>query len=117
MTKEVKETKVKETPKKEVDKKDLKDNEIIIGGKKYSIRFPIASIIKMQKEAGIKISDLEDEETAQDLEVIVAVIWAGLVADSPKLTVDYLADNIEFHELGTISEKVVSVMMEQGKKE
>lgn len=88
---------------------------INVDGKDMEVRFPISAILKLQNETGVKISDLQDEEKAQDLSVIIALIWAGVVTESPEVTIEYLADNIEMHELNEISQKVVSVISAPGK--
>lgn len=118
---EVKEVKKKATPKKKVAKKPQdklpKATKVMveIGGEEYEVRFPVSALIKLKNEAGISISDLDDEETAEDLETIVALIWSGIVTEAPDVTREFLADNIEMHELGPISEKVVSVISAGGK--
>lgn len=102
--------------KKPTDKKAKKKPVIVeVADKEYTVRFPISALIKLKNEANIDIADLEDEETAQDLETIIALIWAGLVTESPEITREYLADSIEMYELASISEKVVSVISSGGK--
>lgn len=89
-----------------------------VAGKEREIRFPVSALIKLKKEAGINISDLQsDEEKARDIETIVALIWAGLVTDDPDLTIDYLADNMELHELNEVAEKIGEAINQEGKKD
>lgn len=88
-----------------------------VAGKERTVKFPVSALIKMKKETGISLSDLQDEEKVQDIETIVAIIWAGLVTDDPSLTVDELAESIELNELSEVAQKVMSVINAQAKKD
>lgn len=84
-----------------------------VAGKERTVKFPVFSVIKLEKERGIKLSDLQDEEKARDLETIVGLVWAGLLHEDPSLTFEEVAMDIELDELGDIAKKVTSVLSEK----
>lgn len=85
--------------------------------KERNLRFPIMSLIKLKKVHGIELKDLSDKEKAQDMETILAVIWAGLIHEDTELTMDELGFMIDIADLPTISEKLSEVFagMNKGK--
>lgn len=87
-----------------------------IAGKEKKVRFPVSAVIKLQKEHGIKLTDLGKDEESMDMETILALIWAGLVTHDPKITVEYLGDNIELHELTDIAQTVMQEVNKEQKK-
>lgn len=97
--------------------KEEKDNIVSVAGKERKVKFPVSAMIKLEKEAGITIGDLEDEETMKSVQTILALVWAGLITDDPDLTMDYLADNLEMNELNEIATKVANVIGDQGKND
>lgn len=74
--------------------------------KERTLRYPLMSIIKLKKEKGINLSDLADEEKAQDFEIILSIVWAGLIHEDPELTVEQLGNIIELSDMPEISEKL-----------
>lgn len=77
-----------------------------IGDKERTLKFPIMSLIKLKKEFGIQLSDLQDEKKAQDLETILAIIYSGLIHEDKELTFEELGYMIEINELPEIAEKL-----------
>lgn len=88
-----------------------------VAGKERIVKFPVMSLIRLKKEAGIDLSALQGKDEMQDIETIVALIWAGLVTDDPSLTREFLAENMEIHELNEVAQTVMSVINQQVKKD
>lgn len=99
-----------------VETKEVSDL-IEVNGKEYKLRFNVAAIIRLKKEHGIKLADLQDEEVAQDLETIIALAWAGLSHNKKAPSFDDLAESIELHQLQDIAEKVSNKLKTDVKKD
>ncbi|APT46585.1 hypothetical protein [Bacillus safensis] len=84
--------------------------------KERKLAFPIMSLIRLKKEHGIQLKDLQDKEKAEDMETILAIIWAGLVHEEPELTMDEVGYMIDITELPTISEKLSVVFQGMNEK-
>lgn len=95
----------------------MKTEKVFVAGKERTIKFPVMALIRLKRDAGINLADLQDEEVMTDIETIVALIWAGLVTDDPELTQDYLAENLEISELNEVAQKVMTVINDTGKKD
>lgn len=100
----------------ELEDKEI-DDKITIKGNEYTIKFPAYSLIKLKKDRGIELKDLEDEEVASDIETIVALIWAGLVHAEDAPTFEDVAKDIEIGELQEVAEKVTKVINGSVKKD
>lgn len=90
---------------------------VVIAGKEKTVRFPVASLIKMKKETGVTLKDLQDDDKVQDIETILAIIWAGLISADPTLSIDDLAESIEMSELSEIAQVVMSAINAETKKD
>lgn len=90
---------------------------VTIGDKERTLAFPVMSLIKLKKEFGIQLSDLSDEKKAQDMEVILAVIYAGLIHEDKELDFEELGYMIDITDLPKISEALSEVFkgMNEGK--
>jgi hypothetical protein len=84
--------------------------------KERNISFPLMSLIRLKKEFGIELKDLEDEEKAQDIEVILAIIWAGLIHEDKELTIEDVGYMIDITELPEISEKLAEIFESMNQK-
>ncbi|WP_407708527.1 hypothetical protein ACIU4M_00765 [Bacillus altitudinis] len=82
--------------------------------KERKLAFPMMSLIRLKKEHGIQIADLQDEKKAQDMEVITAIIWAGLIHEDRELTFEDVAYMIDLSQLPEISKKLGEVFGELG---
>lgn len=87
-----------------------------IAGEDLKVKFPVSAVIRLQKEHGVKLTDLGNDENGMDMETIIALIWAGVVTHSPDTTVEYLADNIELHEITEIAQVVMQEVNKEQKK-
>ena len=95
----------------------MKTEKVFVAGKERTVKFPVMALIRLKNEAGINLSDLQNEEVMTDIETIVSLIWAGLVTDDPSLTKEFLAENMEISELNEVAQKVMSVINTSGKKD
>ena len=82
---------------------------VMIADKERTLAYPIMSLIKLKKDFGIQLKDLQDEEKAQDMETILAVIYVGLIHEDKELTFDDLGYMIDVTELPEISSKLSEV--------
>ncbi|MED4619450.1 hypothetical protein [Priestia megaterium] len=80
------------------------------------LAFPLMSLIRLKKEHGIELKDLQDKEKAQDIETILTIIWAGLIHEDKELSVEDLGYMIDITELPEISEKLTSIFNEMNAK-
>lgn len=81
----------------------------MIAEQERNLAYPIMSLIKLKKDFGIQLKDLQDEEKAQDMETILAVIYVGLIHEDKELTFDELGYMIDVTELPEISSKLSEV--------
>lgn len=84
--------------------------------KERKLAFPLMALIRLKKEHGIQMADLKDKEKAQDVEVILAIIWAGLIHEQPDLTYEEVGYMIDISELPAISEKLSEVFGSMNEK-
>lgn len=84
--------------------------------KERNLAYPIMSIIRLKNEHGLELKDLTDEKKAQDIEVILKVIWAGLIHEDKELTVEDVGYMIDITELPEISAKLTEVFESIGSK-
>lgn len=84
--------------------------------KERKLAFPIMSLIRLKKEYGIQLKDLQDEEKAQDMETILAIIWAGLIHEDKELSFEELGYMIDINMLPSISEKLSEVFAGMNEK-
>ncbi|MGG4390487.1 hypothetical protein ABEU97_20345 [Priestia megaterium] len=80
------------------------------------LAFPLMSLIRLKKEHGIELKDLQDKEKAQDIETILTIIWAGLIHEDKELSLEDLGYMIDITELPEISEKLTSIFNEMNAK-
>lgn len=85
--------------------------------KERTLAFPLMALIRLQKEHGIKLADLQDEEKAQDLEVILAIIWAGLIHEDKELSIEDLGYMLDLSELPEITKALGEVFNGMNDKE
>lgn len=85
--------------------------------KERTLKYPVFSLIRLQKEHGIKLTDLSDEKKAQDLEVIVALIWAGLIHEDKELTLEDVGNMIDLSDLTDLSTVMADVLGNATKKD
>lgn len=72
--------------------------------KERTLQFPVMALIKLKKERGIQLQDLQQEGKAQDLEVILGIVWAGLITEDPELTFEDLGNMVDIATLGELSQ-------------
>ncbi|WP_146876846.1 hypothetical protein [Bacillus subtilis] len=84
--------------------------------KERKLAFPLMALIRLKKEHGIVMADLKDKEKASDVEVILAIIWAGLIHEQPDLSYEELGYMIDISELPAISEKLSEVFGSMNEK-
>ena len=84
--------------------------------------FDTAAIAALKREHGINLLDeatlsrLFDERATPDPEAILALIWAGLRADEPGLTVDAAGALVPFDRLGDVFATIVKARVDQAPK-
>lgn len=82
----------------------------MIGEQERTLAFPIMALIRLKKEFGIQLKDLQDEDKSQDMEVILAIIWAGLIHEDKDLSFEDLGYQIDVTEdLPVISQKLAEL--------
>jgi hypothetical protein len=89
---------------------------VVIGDKERTLAFPIMSLIRLKKEFGIQLKDLQDKEKAEDMEVILAIIYAGLIHEDKELSFEELGYMIDITDLPEISEKLSEVFKGMNEK-
>lgn len=77
--------------------------------KERTLAFPIMSLIRLKKEHGIELKDLADEKKSQDMETILALIWAGLVHEDRDLTLEDVGYMVDITMLPEVSEKLSGI--------
>lgn len=85
--------------------------------KEITLAFSLMALIRLKKEHGIKLADLQDEEKAQDLEVILAIIWAGLIHEDKELSIDDFGYLLDLSELPEITKALGEVFNGMNDKE
>lgn len=90
---------------------------VITLDKERTMKYPVFSLIRLQKETGIKLTDLSDPEKAQDLEVIVSLIWAGLIHEDRELTIEDVGNMLDLSDLTEVSTVMAEVLNGAVKKD
>lgn len=71
-----------------------------------TMKYPVYSLVRLQEEQGVRISDLQDGDKAQDMRVILSLIWAGLIHEDPDLTVEHVGNNMDIADLPEIAKSM-----------
>ncbi|MCM3639696.1 hypothetical protein M4D68_00865 [Priestia aryabhattai] len=77
--------------------------------KERKMAFPLMSLVRLKKEFGIELKDLQDKEKSQDVETILAIIWAGLIHEDRELTYEDVGYMVDVSQLSEVSEKLTEV--------
>lgn len=85
--------------------------------KERTLAFPIMSLIKLEKEHGVKLTDLQDPEKAQDFSVILAIIWAGLIHEDRELSYEDLGYLVDLTDLPAVTTALGEVFNGMSDKE
>lgn len=86
-----------------------KTAKVMIGETERTLAFPIMSLIKLKKDHGIELKDLSNKDKAQDMETILAIIWAGLIHEDKELDFEELGYMVDISDLPEISKKLSEV--------
>ena len=84
--------------------------------KQRKLAYPVYSLIKLKKEHGIELKDLQDKEKAEDLETILAIVWAGLIHEEKDLSMEDLGYMIDITALPEISKKISEIFAGMNEK-
>ena len=82
---------------------------VTLGGQARDLRYPWKTIRRLHAEAGINLLKMEETDFT-DPAKMSAIIWAGLLADSPALTVTEVDEWITLGLLKTLAEAVAEAM-------
>lgn len=93
----------------------MKKVEIMLDKKRH-LAYPVYALIKLKKEYGIELKDLQDKDKAEDLETILAVVWAGLIHEDKSLTMEELGFMLDITQLPEISQKIAEVFEAMNQK-
>lgn len=91
--------------------------ETVFLDKERTLAYPIFALIRLKREQGVELKDLQDDDKSQDLEVILSVIWAGLIHEDKDLTVEQVGYMVDLSDIPDISEKMGRIFsgMSKGK--
>ena len=82
--------------------------------KERHLRFNLNALVLLEKETGRSMSDLvPDEKTGKngfDMEMLRALLYAGLKWEDKDLTIDAVGDMIDFDNMNEVSEKLGEAM-------
>lgn len=77
--------------------------DIEVGGFSRRLRFDFNAIAALEEATGKTISEIGDNPGAREIR---AMLWAGLLHELPKLTINQAGDMIDFEKIGYIGEKI-----------
>lgn len=82
------------------------------------LSYPWGSIKRLKREHGLNLLLLVSEQAEQLMEpdVLSAVLWAGLLADDPDLTVEQVDGMLSLGRLVTVAESVTAAIAESLKE-
>lgn len=82
--------------------------------KERHLRFNLNALVLLEKETGRSMSDLvPDEKTGKngfDMEMLRALLYAGLKWEDKELTIELVGDMIDFDNMNEVSEKLGEAM-------
>lgn len=90
--------------------------EMIMLDKERELRYPLWSLIRMEEEQGIKLTDLEDEEKAGSMKTILAVLWGGLIHEDKDLSIEELGNMVEISDMQDVSGSISRAIQKADKK-
>lgn len=87
---------------------------IVLGGKERELKYTFGASRRLKKEQGINMYALDiKKDDPLDPELMVGMLWAALLHEDPKLTIDQAAALIEpFSILGDVAEAVGEAVQE-----
>ncbi|MFT8313245.1 MAG: hypothetical protein ABF633_03205 [Clostridium sp.] len=82
--------------------------------KERHLRFNLNALVLLEKETGRSMSELvPDEKSGKngfDMEMLRALLYAGLKWEDKDLTIDAVGDMIDFDNMNEVSEKLGEAM-------
>jgi hypothetical protein len=76
---------------------------ITLGGEKRALRFTNRALVAIEDETGKTMAEIGTRATLGSFRAISVMLWAALLHEQPKLTVDQVIDMIELPELENIA--------------
>lgn len=74
--------------------------------KERHMKFDLNALILAEKMTGKKMAEFGNEEGGIELDVIRALVYAGLKWEDKELTVETVGENIDLENLGEIADKL-----------
>lgn len=87
-----------------------------LNGKEVTMAYPLLSVIRLEKEQGVRLQDLSDKEKANDIENILKVLWAGFIHENKDLTVEELGNMIDLTDLPELTSHFSVIFEDMQKK-
>lgn len=79
---------------------------IELGGEERTLRYGNRAFYELESETGKTWTELRPRMRAGSSQAFTAAVWAGLLEDNPKITIDEVIDMIEVDRYEEIAEAV-----------
>jgi hypothetical protein len=84
--------------------------EIDLGGQVRSLKLNMNAVATFEERTGKSMGAIKDELGRVPVSTLRVLLWALLVTDEPKLTIEQAGEMVDFDNLGYVSEKLSEVM-------
>ena len=84
---------------------------ITLGGKQHTIRITNRSIVEIEDRFGLTMIEAGERLQKGSLKTIAALLWAGLLHETPQLSFDDVLGKIDLHDLETPAKAVADAMV------
>jgi hypothetical protein len=91
--------------------------DIELGGETRHLRLNLNAIASFEEATGNSIGAMRDELGRVPVRALRILLWALLVTDDPKLTINQVGSWVELDNLQYVSEQVTEVLRSSGRKE
>jgi hypothetical protein len=87
-----------------------KSVEIDLGGKPRFLKLNLNAVATFEDRTGKSMAEMRDELGRVPVSTLRVLLWALLITDEPKLSIEQAGEMVDFDNLGYVSEKLSEVM-------
>jgi hypothetical protein len=83
-----------------------------IGGKEYSLRLTTKAVMLTEDELDKPITEIFSPDAQPRVREVVTLVWACLHKENPELTIDDIAEQIDFVKFGDVASAISGALSE-----
>jgi hypothetical protein len=84
---------------------------VTLAGEQHTIRITQRAIVELEDRFGITMIEAGEKLQKGSLKTIAALLWAGLLHETPRLSFDDVLGKIDLHDLETPAKAIADAMV------